>query len=456
MDTSPIIEQLRELQLLRVLWCDNSNIIRTKGVFLPPMFENESDPNAIIDRINRAVTITAASQSLPAIRDEPVLSTGLAPVLDIRLVPAWETFSVCPQTPRIGTVIGDMVLKDHPWVHCPRHFLARMQHQLETCGLHVELGFELEFYLFHQERDAKGELVPVDQCLYGASLAAQKSQSVISDMLDALWAEGLPVAQYNPETGPGQHEISFDHDAPITTADRIVKARESIHATALKHELIASFVPMLYDEATGNGMHTHFSLWSDGKNLLPDSDSRWGISETAEHFTAGVLEHLPALMAISTPSVNSFHRTQPHEWSGAYQAWGVENKEAALRMIRDTHDVQVTHIELKTVDCAANPYLAFGGILATGMDGIERQLALPDPVEVDPGNLTDAERAERGIRRLPTSLDAAIERFKSDTSLKQAMGPEQAKVYAQIREAEFTMMQGMSLAEEAQQLLERF
>ncbi|MBN01800.1 MAG: hypothetical protein CMJ77_22040 [Planctomycetaceae bacterium] len=156
MDTSPIIEQLRELQLLRVLWCDNSNIIRTKGVFLPLMFENESDPNAIIDRINRAVTITAASQSPPAIRDEPVLSTGLAPELDIRLDPAWETFSVCPQTPRIGTVTGKMVLKDHPWVHCSRHFLARMQQQLETCELDVELGFELEFYLFHQERDAKG------------------------------------------------------------------------------------------------------------------------------------------------------------------------------------------------------------------------------------------------------------------------------------------------------------
>lgn len=461
MDRSEIATTIREgnLELLRVLWCDNGNSIRTKSAYLPPRLARltASDPtDAILGHLEHAVTITAAVQALPASFDALATEAGLAPAEDIRLVPDWTSFAESAGAPTIASVMGDMVEGESPWLHCPRHFLRRMEARLKELDLNIETGFEIEFFLLQPTGEPKTMPLPIDNGLYASSTSAHKSHLVIGDILNALWRQGVPVEQYIAEAGPGQQEISLEHCGPMQLADRVILARETIRAIAHDHGLVASFVPLLFENATGSGMHLHTSLWQNGRSALPDPTAPWSLSTPAQGFMAGILAHLPALMAITTPSVNSYRRIRPHEWSGAYQAWGIANKEAALRLIPDPKTGLPIHFELKTIDAAANPYIALGSIIAAGIDGIRNALQLPEPVEIDPGNLTTMERERMGIRALPSRLGTTLDYFEADSALVDAMGPEVAKVFAAVRRAEMATLQGLSLEEERLILLERY
>lgn len=447
------------LELLRLLWCDNGNSIRTKSVYLPPRLERltQADPaETILAQLEHAVTVTAALQALPASFDALAVEAGLAPVEDVRLVPDWGSFAVSSSAPSIATVMADMVERESPWIHCPRHFLRRMETKLKGLDLSIETGFEVEFFLLRPTGAPNTMPVPVDDGLYASSVSAHKSHVVIGEILKSLWQQGVPVEQYSAEAGPGQQEISLEHCSPLQLADRVVRARETIRGVAHDHGLVASFVPLLFENATGSGMHLHTSLWQNGRSALPDPSARWHLSALAQSFMAGVLIHLPALMAVTTPSVNSYRRIRPHEWSGAYQAWGIANKEAALRLIPDPKTNLPVHFELKTVDATTNPYIALGSIIAAGVDGVRNSLTLPEPVEIDPGNFTAVERDSMGIRALPTRLEASLDHFEANQPLKEAMGSEFAKVFAAVRRTEMATLQGLSLEQERLILLERY
>ena len=448
-----------EIDLLRVLWCDNANVIRTKSVFLPPLRKAAPDGDQgdyVLGQLDRAITITAAAQSMPVTHDAPAPEANLAPVKDVRLVPDWQSLSICPTAPSIATVMGDMVDRTDPWAYCPREYLRRMERQAAEAGIAIEAGFEVEFFLLHHRDETGAFPMPVDQSLFASTLAAQTSEAVIGDLLEALWKQGVPVDQYCPESGPGQQEITLAHCSPLKLADRLVVARETIRAIAAEHGLIASFVPLLFEEATGSGMHAHFSFWRQGKNLMADGGEPWGLSLTANAFMAGVLDHLPALMATTTPSVNSYRRIRPHVWSGAYQTWGIENKEAAVRLIDDAIAGEPRHFELKTVDASANPYVALASIIAAGLDGIQTKAQLPEPVDIDPGDFTDEQRAERGIATLPTSLNQSVAQLAADPVLCAAMGEPFAEAFLAVRRAEFEFMKGMSFDDERSLLLQRY
>jgi glutamine synthetase len=171
---------------------------------------------------------------------------------------------------------------------------------------------------------------------------------------------------------------------------------------------------------------------------------------------AGVLEHLPALMALTTPSTNSYRRIRPHFWSGAFRCWGLDNREAALRVPTSPDGAGPSNIELKTADASANPHLALGALIAAGLDGVRRKLPLADPVDVDPGNLTEAERQRRGIDALPASLGEALERFSHDAVLTGALGHALAQAFLAVRWAEWEAMKGMELEHEVRILLQRY
>lgn len=461
MDLGTIVETLQrgKLDLLRLLWCDNGNVIRMKSLFLPTFLSKLDDLHSrddLLERIEYQVTITAALQALPATFDAPAADADLAPVQDVRLVPDWKTFCVAPTSPTIATVLGDMVLDGSPWIVCPRDFLRRALCRAGELELSLEAGFEIEFYLLQPNEDPDCLPSPVDRTVYASTVSADKHSNVILAILRSLWRQGIPVAQYNPESGPGQQEITLQHCSPLELADRLVLARETIRMVAQQHGLIATLIPEMFEDATGSGLHTHFSLWRDDRNLLPDGDCPWGLSGIANAFMAGVLDHLPALMAATTPSINSFRRIRPHEWSGAYQAWGIANKEAAIRLINDPKTGLPAHFELKTVDASANPYLALGNIINAGMDGIDREMKLPKPVEIDPGNYTDQQREQFHIATLPDRMDVAISHFESDTVLRDGMGEQYAKVFAAVRRAEFETMKGMTFDQERMTLLERY
>jgi glutamine synthetase len=217
----------------------------------------------------------------------------------------------------------------------------------------------------------------------------------------------------------------------------MVLVRETIRAVSAQRGLYASFSPKVLAEGVGNGGHVHLSLWRDDSNIFTGGSARYGMSPQAESFTAGVLEHLPALLAIGAPGPASYLRLIPSHWAGSFQVWGLENREAALRLVTGSPgNPGAANLEVKAFDLSANPYLVVAGLIATGLAGLDAHAALRDPVNVDPASLSDDEIAELGIVALPTSLQVATEAFEADEVLAAALGTELATTIVDLRRAE--------------------
>jgi glutamine synthetase len=320
-------------------------------------------------------------------------------------------------------------------------------------GLEVIAAFENEFYLLQQTPDG---VVPADETVFASTLAMDLHQGVIDDIAEALVEQGMLVEQYYPESGPGQHEISILYTNALAAAEQQIAFRETVKAIALQHNLKASFLPKIFADKAGSGCHLHLSLWQDGQNLLPNLEAEGELSEIARRFIAGILHHLPALMALTTPSTNSYRRIRPHYWSGAFRCWGMDNREAAVRVPSNPEEGSPTHFELKTVDASANPYLALGAVIAAGLDGVRHCLELGESVAIDPGHIIEAERSAHGIDLLPTNLGESIEQLSNDKVLLDALGTELAQAYLAVRKAEWEAMKDFELEEEVKLLLERY
>lgn len=206
-------------------------------------------------------------------------------------------------------------------------------------------------------------------------------------------------------------------------------------------------------DKAGSGCHLHLSLWREGKNILPDFEERYGISKVGSQFIAGVLHHLPALMAVTTPITNSYHRIKPHYWSGAFQCWGIGNREAAIRVIQE-FDGEIKNFELKTVDASSNPYLALGAVIAAGIDGVTQEMELERPVQEDPGNILQGK--DYKIKILPSRLENAIEELEKDEIIMDAMGKELSKAYIAVKKAEIEYLKNFNLEKEVELLLEKY
>jgi glutamine synthetase len=260
----------------------------------------------------------------------------------------------------------------------------------------------------------------------------------------ALEDQGIRVEQYYAELGHGQEELSVGHQPVVRAADTQVLVRDTIRAVADRFGLVASLAPKPWPDQAGNGAHIHFSLWSSGgpargENVLHDPAGRFGLSETAERFIAGVLEHLPGLLGLTAPSFNSYQRLLPQHWSSAFTCWGPDNREASVRVPSTFWGLEApsTNLELKPVDASCNPYLAFGGLIAAGMDGLERGLSPPEPVLVDPATLSDADRESNRVRRYPTTLDEALTALAADEVLMGALGDPLSRSYLAVRRSEW-------------------
>ena len=202
---------------------------------------------------------------------------------------------------------------------------------------------------------------------------------------------------------------------PVGAADDTVLVRQTIRAVGHNHGLRTSFSPSVVAGHVGNGGHVHVSAWRDGKNLFAGGPGPHGITAEAEAFSAGILRELPALLVIGTPSVASYQRLVPQHWAGAFQTWGLENRETALRLVTGTsgHEARSANLEVKCFDLSANPYLVVGSLLAAGQAGIRDELQLPPEVRVDPSGLSEEELAAVGGARLPASLQEALEAYEA-------------------------------------------
>jgi glutamine synthetase len=419
--------EARGLQLVRFLYCDNGGVVRGKSTHV----------SSLGRRITSGIGLVTGMQSFTSI-DTLAPDATYGPVGEIRLVPDPDTFVALPYAPRSGQLLVNMVQLDHtPWPLDPRHFLQRMEARAADAGLAFEAAFENEFYLAVQTDDGYR---PVDRSLCFSAIGMDSTEDVIQDIIAALTDQGLTVELSHPELGWGQQELSTRHAPALRAADNQVTYRQTVRGVAARRGLIASLAPKPFADQAGSGAHLHWSIWDTGHttNRLADASDPNGISRLARYAIAGVVAHLPGLLGLTAPSTNSFRRLQPHYWSSAYTAWGIENREAAVRVPSRYWDDEAasTNLELKASDASANPYISLGGVMAAALDGIERRLDPGDPVDVDPGNLTDDERARRGIRRFPLTASEALDELEKDEVLVGALGGPLATEYLKVRRAE--------------------
>jgi glutamine synthetase len=417
----------RGLQLVRFLYCDNGGVIRGKSTHI----------GALERRIQSGIGLVKGMQSFTSL-DSLAPDATYGPVGEIRLVPDPETFVILPYAPRSGQMIANMVELDHrPWDLDPRAFLQRMIANAAAAGYAFDAAFENEFYLAFRRDDG---FVPVDRSLCFSAIGMESTEPVIQDIIAALTEQGLTVELSHPELGHGQQELSIRHASALRAADNQITYRQTVRGVAAQHGMVASLAPKPWADQAGSGAHLHWSIWDrdHGTNLLADAAAPGGLSQLGRQAVAGVLAHLPGLLALTTPSTNSFRRLQPHYWSSAYTAWGIENREAAVRVPSRYWDDEAgsTNLELKASDNSNNPYIALGGVLAAALDGITRGLDPGDPVDEDPGNLSDDEREARGIRRFPTTAKDALDELERDEVLMGALGAGLATEYLKVRRAE--------------------
>ena len=429
MEKQQVVQQALDagVQLVFFLYCDNGGIIRGKSTHVAHL----------ADRIESGIGLTVAMQAMSDV-DQLQAVEGMGPVGEIRLVPDLATLTLLPYAPKRALMMANMVTLDHRvWDACPRSFLHRMTEKAADRGLRIKAVFEPEWTLARQ--DADGRFQPCDSSLCFSSVGTTVSQPVIDDIVEALEAQGMQVEQYYPELGHGQQELSIRYADALAAADNHIRYRETVRNIAWQHGFVASFAPKPFADQAGNGCHIHFSAWdpTETRNLFFDEADRLGLSETAYHFIGGILAHLPGLVALTCPSVNSYRRLQPQAWSSAFVCYGPDNREAALRIPSRFWGAEMasTNLELKPSDSSANPYLALGGLIAAGLDGIEQGLYPSENqfVDCDPATVPEAEREGRGLHRLPSHLGEAIAALEADTVLLDALGPVLSQAYLAIR-----------------------
>jgi glutamine synthetase len=427
-DTDEVVRKTDEagLRLIRFLWCGNDGTVRAKA----------SSRHGLERRLESGIGLTVAMQAMNGL-DQLQPIEGLGPVGEIRLIPDLTTFRILPYAPQTGAVVTDHVdLDGEAAAVCQRSFLKRMEARLAERGLVLRAAFESEFSLATQ---VDGQFVPVDSGLCFSTIAMTAAQDYANELAAALEAQEIVLEQYYTELGHGQQEISIRHRPALQAADEQLLVRETIRGVAARHGLVASLAPKPWPDNAGNGAHVHFSLWQGKRNSFYDGSAPDLLSGEARSFIAGLLEHLPGLCGLTAPSFNSYHRIVPQHWAGAFTCWGHDNREAPVRVASVFGGLEEasTNAELKACDASCNPYLALGGLIAAGLDGLEKGLEPPEPVEVDPATIAEDERSPRGIMELPATQAEALDALAADPVLTAALGSVLAESYLAVRRSEW-------------------
>ena len=348
---------------------------------------------------------------------------------DMRLMPDLDTYAVLPWSPlesRRARIFCDIYLPDgSPFLGDPRGILKQILKRIEARGWKFNVGPEPEFFLFKRNGPVSIHPVPHDVGGYFDFSATDEAVRVRTQLMAALGTMGLVVEMGHHEVARGQHEIDFEYANALKAADNILTLKYTVKAIAAQHDLIASFMPKPIFGINGSGMHCHQSLFDEqGNNLFFDAEDQYNLSKLAYGFIAGQLEHARALSAVVAPTVNSYKRLVPGYEAPVYVGWAQINRSALIRTpLYAPGREKSIRAELRCPDPSANPYLALTVMLAAALDGIERELSAPDPLnEINVYHLTREERQEKSIAELPGSLAEALQVLDTDAILKDALG----------------------------------
>jgi glutamine synthetase len=361
---------------------------------------------------------------------------------DMLLYPDLNTWVVFPWTAEKGKVarlICDIYTPEgKPFEGDPRNNLRRVLREMEELGFtDFNLGPEPEFFLFKLDEKGEPTLELNDQGGYFDLAPTDLGENCRRDIVLELEEMGFEIEASHHEVAPGQHEIDFKYADALTACDQIQTFKLVVKTIARKHGLHATFMPKPLYGVNGSGMHMNLSLFKNGKNAFFEPTGDLEMSDTARQFIAGILKHAPNFTAVTNPTVNSYKRLVPGYEAPCYVAWSARNRSPLIR-IPASRGLS-TRVEVRSVDPAANPYLAMAVLLKAGLDGIKNKLTPPAPVDRNIYVMSKEERIEEGIIDLPATLAQALDQLKSDEVIVAGLGEHIFEHFIEAKEIEWDM-----------------
>ena len=358
---------------------------------------------------------------------------------DMILYPDLDTLAIFPWRPQQGKVarlICDVKRPGgEPFEGDPRYVLKRAVREAAELGYTFEVGPECEFFLFHTDENGLPTTITHEKAGYFDLGPLDLGENARRDMVLTLEDMGFIVESSHHEIAPAQHEIDFQYDEALATADNIMTFKLAVKTIAKRHGLHATFMPKPKFGVNGSGMHINMSLAKDGKNIFSDPSDKNGLSREAYWFIGGIMKHMKGMTAITNPLVNSYKRLVPGYEAPVYIAWSATNRSPLIRIpsSRGEH----TRIELRCPDPSANPYLALAVCLRAGLDGIVNHIDPPESVDCNIFDLTEEERKSRGIEAVPASLREAVSELEKDELIREVLGVHMADKYIRAKKEEW-------------------
>jgi glutamine synthetase len=362
---------------------------------------------------------------------------------DMIAMPDPSTFAVLPWRPEdkgVARMFCDIVTPSRdPYEGDPRYVMKRTLERASAMGFDVfNVGPELEYFYFRSARPESGQPEVLDEGGYFDLTTLDAGSDVRRETVLALEQLGIHVEYTHHEVGPSQHEIDMRYADALKMADDTMTYRITVKEYAMKYGWHATFMPKPLFGENGSGMHTHQSLFKDGRNAFYDADDKYFLSPTGKAFIAGQLKHAREITSVFAQWVNSYKRLVPGFEAPVYCAWSRRNRSALVRVpLYHPGKEQATRAELRCPDPACNPYLTFSALLAAGLEGIEKGYELPEPMEKNLYHLSPDDRRRLGIEQLPETLGEAIELTSESELVLRTFGEHIFNRYVEIKRQEW-------------------
>jgi glutamine synthetase len=401
--------------LLRVLKEGNVRFLRLQFIDIMGMLKNVEIPQSQFEKALEGDIMFDGSSIEGFVRIEES---------DMMLRPDFATFVRFPwgdPDNQVARLICDVYTSDgRPFEGDPRRVLKRQIEAAAKLGYQMMAGVEAEFFLFHRMEDGTPTRETHDAGGYFDLTPVDLGEVARRDIVNVLEMMGFEVEAAHHEVAPGQHEVDFKYADALVTADNLATFRFVVRNVALQHGLHATFMPKPIFGQNGSGMHTHQSLFREGRNAFHDADADDELSEVMRWYVAGLLRHARSFCAVTNPLVNSYKRLVPGYEAPVNVAWSHRNRSPMIRI--PARRGKGTRLELRMPDPSANPYLAMAVQLAAGLDGVRRKLRAPEPVDKNIWTLSVRERRRYKIQELPRDLGEALDLLKRSALLKETLG----------------------------------
>lgn len=341
---------------------------------------------------------------------------------DMYLKPDLDTFTILPWKEGTARIICDVYCADKvtPFAGDPRYILRSVIKEAAEMGYTINVGPECEFFLFRLDENGKATVNTNDAVGYFDIGPADDGEQCRSDICIALQKMDYEIEASHHECAEGQHEIDFKFAQALEAADKVVTFKHVVKTYARRNGLHATFMPKPVYGSAGNGMHTNLSLMKDGENAFYDPGDKYGLSETAYQFIAGVLHHIKAITCVANPLVNSYKRLVPGFEAPVYISWSASNRSALIRVPASRG--MGTRVELRSADPSCNPYLEMALCIAAGLDGIKNKMKAPEGITTNIYDMTPKERKEKGIENLPSTLQEATRELEKSEFARSVLG----------------------------------